>query len=419
MKKIRLPLIALCALSACSAPETSLPENAQNTKIEATVLDDVYQSRFAAYSAGNLSGLNLYDPLKAVAGADNYTPFELSESQAISPDAIQAAIDYLQDRRTTSFMIWHEGELVAQKYFDDQTPDGTINSRSLAKPLGVIAVGRAIKSGHIKSLDQPVSDFFHEWKTDDRSKILVRHLLDMRTGLMMQTQEKDPNHVMNKAYLHPAHDQVIIDEYPLINPPGSRYEYANANAELVAPLIERATGQQYEDWMTQEIFKPLGAKGGEVWMNRDGGTAHAGCCTLLPPETFFRLAILYLNEGVWEGDRLLPEGFVDQVKTGTPQYPYAGMGVYVAGDYIEARGPANPDFPLGKTKHGEPYLAEDLFLFDGNGNQVAYIIPSANMVIFRSGTWPSQELGWDNAVLPNIILAGTNFPVGKKPVPQQ
>ena len=122
-----------------------------------------------------------------VAGADNYTPFELSESQAVPPDAIQAAIDYLQDRRTTSFMIWHEGELVAQKYFDDQTPDGTINSRSLAKPLGVIAVGRAIKSGHIKSLDQPVSDFFHEWKTDDRSKILVRHLLDMRTGLMMQT----------------------------------------------------------------------------------------------------------------------------------------------------------------------------------------------------------------------------------------
>ena len=61
MKIIRLPLIALCALAACSAPETSLPENAQNTKIEATVLDDVYQSRFAAYAAGNLSGLNLYD----------------------------------------------------------------------------------------------------------------------------------------------------------------------------------------------------------------------------------------------------------------------------------------------------------------------------------------------------------------------
>ena len=187
----------------------------------------------------------------------------------------------------------------------------------------------------------------------------------------------------------------------------------------MAPLIERATGQQYEDWISNEILNPLGARGGEVWMNRKDGTAHSGCCTLLHPESFLRLAILYLNDGNWEGKRLLPEGFVDQVKTGTPQYPHAGMGVYIAGNYIEARGPSNPDIPFGKTKHGEPYLAADLFLFDGNGNQVAYIIPSADMVIFRSGTWPSKELGWDNSVLPNIILAGTEFPDGKAPVPQK
>jgi len=276
-------------------------------------------------------------------------------------------------------MVWQDGELVVKSYFGEQKPGGTINSRSLAKPLGVIAVGRAIEMGHIKSLDQPASDYFHEWKNDGRSEILIRHLLDMRSGLMAQSQETDPNHVMN------------IDEYPLINPPGTRYDYSNANAELVAPLIERATGIQYEDWISKEVLTLLGAKGGEVWMNREGGTAHAGCCILLPPETFLRLAILYLQDGEWDGKRLLPEGFVDEVKMGTPQYPYAGMGAYVAGDYIEARGPANPDAEFGKTKHGEPYLAADIFMFDGNGHQVAYIIPSANMVIFRTGTWPDKE----------------------------
>jgi len=175
-------------------------------------------------------------------------------------------------------MVWQDGELVVKSYFGEQKPGGTINSRSLAKPLGVIAVGRAIEMGHIKSLDQPASDYFHEWKNDGRSEILIRHLLDMRSGLMAQSQETDPNHVMNRAYLHPAHDKVILDEYPLINPPGTRYDYSNANAELVAPLIERATGIQYEDWISKEVLTLLGAKGGEVWMNREGGTAGAASC---------------------------------------------------------------------------------------------------------------------------------------------
>ena len=415
MKKLILLSFLISSQIACTQAE----ETPVSPEIDMAKYDSLYQDRFKAYVEGYQAGLNRYDPLKEVSGATNYQPFPLVSSNRISPKAIEQAVDYLKDRRSTSFMVWQDGELVAKSYFGEQKPGGTINSRSLAKPLGVIAVGRAIEMGHIKSLDQPASDYFHEWKNDGRSEILIRHLLDMRSGLMAQSQETDPNHVMNRAYLHPAHDKVILDEYPLINPPGTRYDYSNANAELVAPLIERATGIQYEDWISKEVLTLLGAKGGEVWMNREGGTAHAGCCILLPPETFLRLAILYLQDGEWDGKRLLPEGFVDEVKMGTPQYPYAGMGAYVAGDYIEARGPANPDAEFGKTKHGEPYLAADIFMFDGNGHQVAYIIPSANMVIFRTGTWPDKELGWDNAVLPNIILADTEFPEGQRPVPQK
>jgi len=415
-KAVLIALLFSASLQACDTPKTT---KEVTPALDMATLEDAYKERFEAYAAGNLAGLNLYEPLKQIEGSENYTPFELSKSDRVSSTAIAQAVDYLQDRRSTSFMVWHDGKLVAREFFGDQNAEDTINSRSLAKPLGVIAVGRAIKEGHIKSVDQPASDYFPEWKDDERSKILIRHLLDMRTGLMAQSQEKDPSHVMNKAYLHPAHDKIIIDEYPLINAPGTRYDYANANSELVAPLIERATGVQYEDWVSNEVLKPLGAKGGNVWMNRTGGTAHAGCCILLPPESFLRLAILYLQDGNWNEKQLLPAGFVKDVSTATPQNPHAGMGVYVAGDYVEGRGPANPDVKFGKTKHADPYLADDLFLFDGNGHQVAYIIPSANMVIFRSGTWPSKDLGWDNSFLPNVILAGTEFSDDRRPVPQK
>ena len=154
-------------------------------------------------------------------------------------------------------------------------------------------------------------------------------------------------------------------------------------------------------------------------MNRYGGTPHSGCCILLPADTYMRFAILFLQDGNWEGDQLFPDGFVQDAITATPQNPHTGMGLYVAGPYIEKRGPLNPDKPLGQTLHSEPYLANDLFMFDGNSHQVAYIIPSANMVILRTGNWMPKGTIWDNSKLPNIILNGIDFPNGKAPVPQR
>ena len=287
------------------------------------------------------------------------------------------------------------------------------------QPISVIAVGRAIEEGHIKSLDQPVADFISEWRGTDKDKILVRHLLDMRSGLLPQGQALEPENVLNRAYMHPRHDEIIINEYPLVHTPGTRYDYANATSELVAPLIELATGVQYEDWISNEILKPLGAQGGEIWMNRKDGTPHSGCCNLLPAETYLRLAILYLKDGTWDGQRLLPEGYVDQVKTATPQNPHTGMGVYVAGPYVKKRGPLNPDLPFGQTLHSSPYLAEDLYLFDGNSHQVVYIIPSADMVILRTGGSMPKDVIWDNSVLPNILISGIKFPETETPVPQK
>ena len=108
-----------------------------------------------------------------------------------------------------------------------------------------------------------------------------------------------------------------------------------------------------------------------------------------------------------------------EMSTATPQNPHAGMGVYVAGDYIRGRGAANPELPVGRTLHGEPYLADDLFLFDGNSNQVIYIVPSARLVVARLGNRPPAETEWDNAYLINTLLRGLDDEIraGLRPQP--
>jgi CubicO group peptidase (beta-lactamase class C family) len=393
-----LALLLLTSLSAWAAPADD---------------EAVYQARFAQLFASFRAGLGLetYEPLEAVPGARGHQPLRAASVASIDPSALQRAREYAAANRSSAFLVWRDGVLEESSYFGETLATSTLTSRSLAKPMTAIAVGRAIALGRIRSLDQPVADFVPEWRDDERRRlILVRHLLDMRSGFLPQSMSPDPAHILNRAYLHPRHDEIIIREYPVVDAPGSRYEYNNASSEMVAVLIERATGRRYAEFISSEILQPIGAPGGQVWVNRPGGVAHSGCCLMLPAEAWLRLGILLSTDGVWQGKRLLPVGYVNEMRRPTRENPYYGLGVYVAGDYTPRRGFAHPEREADSRKvlHSEPYLAPDLFLFDGNANQVVYIIPSERLVILRMGDNPPRGEGqeWDNTVLPNTVLRG-------------
>jgi CubicO group peptidase (beta-lactamase class C family) len=417
---------ALGCLAGCSDDSASVdqPASAMAGEGRYSEADEaLYTVRFEALQKNMASGAGLgrYDPLEAVPGTQSPEPLpEVAQAQkSISSEALASATAYARAANSSALIVWRKGRVEAAEYFGDSGPDTLLVSRSLAKPITVAAVGRAIVKGHIESLDQPVADFINEWQGTPYDQILVRYLLDMRTGLLPQAQAMTADDILNRAYLHPRHGEVIVHDYPLTHEPGSRYEYSNANSELVALVIERATGVRYSRWVSDEVLAPIGAPGGKVWVNRPDGLAHAGCCILLPAESWLRLGILLLRDGVWEGERLLPDGYVTEMRTATAQNPHAGMGLYVAGQYIERRGAANPSIEIGRNWHSEPYLAEDLFLFDGNGNQVVYIVPSADLVVLRTGPRPPAEPEWDNSFLPNTIISGIQWEPGEeRPRPQ-
>lgn len=412
-----LVLGSIAILAGCA----SIPDATDSGGFSA---DDeaVYFARFNKLAEGGSGGAGLgsYDPLEPVAGATVLQPIPTAANALLSAEIVATARAYAAQRNSSAFIIWHDGSIVEESYFGAVKADTPLVSKSLAKPISAILIGRAIAQGHIRSLDQPVADFITEWRGDPlREKILVRHLLDMRSGFLPQALATDPGDVLNRAYLHPRHDEVIIEEMPVVNEPGGRYEYANAASEMVAPVIERATGVRYGEYLGSALLAPLGAAGGEIWVNRPGGTAHSGCCVLLPARTYLSLGILLLNDGVWNGDRLLPEGYVSAMRTGTHENPYYGLGLWLPDTYIERRGFAHPTVPFGKVLHSEPYLDKDLFLFDGNGNQVVYMIPSEDLIVLRMGDRPSQDDEWDNAFLPNLLIRDANRAPGESyPEPQ-
>ncbi|MEE4205497.1 MAG: serine hydrolase [Erythrobacter sp.] len=405
---------------AAPAPAPSATASAEQIAQYSKEDEALYMARFNQLleAARTGAGLGSYDPLEPVAGAQGAAPLPVAQATSFSGEALAEAEAYAGDRNSNAFLVVKGGVVEHARYFGETTRETPIVSRSLAKPVTALLVGRAIRQGHIESLDQSVSDFITEWQGDPaREKILVRHLLDMRTGLLPQGFSTSPEDILNRAYLHPRHDEVIINDYPVTHEAGTRYEYSNANAELVAPLIERATGMRYGDYLTKALLEPIGAMGGEIWVNREGGTAHSGCCLLLPAESWVRMAMLVMADGVWEGERLLPEGYAQAMRTATPENPHYGMGVWVAGPYVEQRGFAHPSVPYGKVAHGEPYLDRDLVLFDGNANQVVYMIPSQDMIVLRTGDAPPKEAPWDNTVLPNLLIRDAASLAGE-PLPE-
>ena len=366
--------------------------------------DDVFMGRVNEMVSGR-GEFKSYEPREAVPGAIA-TPLSVAARPTIAPDALTKARDYAARSNASAFIVWRNGRIEDESYFGKTTATTPIVSKSLAKPITALAVGRAIMLGKIKSLDQPVADFITEWTGKPQAAMKIRHLLDMRSGLLAQGFDTKADNHWNRAYLDPDHGRYIVEQYPLTDAPGSIYEYSNATSELVALVIERATERRYAEFIGTEVLKPIGAAGGEVWVNRPRGLAHAGCCTMLPALSWLRMAMLVMQDGKWNGRTLLPRGYVTAMKTGTAQNPHYGLGLWLAGSYTDRRGFQNPTRPGPKVLHSEAYAASDLVLFDGNSNQTVYIVPSAKLIILRVGDTPPKAPEWDNAMLPNTILRG-------------
>jgi len=411
---LALPLFLTgCEMPIWDRPPASAGEPALMVELDPTNADDAeYIRRFEAFKDANLLGVGLpdYDVTVPVEGAVTSRTWKTAAEgdRTISDDAIRSISQYVSPGNASALIVWRNGEIEHEEYFGDFTVGTPIKSASLAKPLSSLVIGRAIALGYIQSLDQPVSDFVTEWRGQKwKDQIRVRHLLDMRTGFLPQGFSLETEHILNIAYLHPRHDKYIVNDYPVLHKPGTRYDYANATSEMVAVVIERATGKTYGEFIAEEILQTMGLNGGRIALNREGGVAHSGCCIFLDARTWLAFGILVLQDGRWDGEPLLPPGYVDDMKTGTTQNPNYGLALYLGLPFDERRGYANPDIGLPGVLHSEPYLADDLVLFDGNGNQVVYIVPSLDLVILRTGKTPPKDgAEWDNAFLPNTIIRG-------------
>lgn len=213
---------------------------------------------------------------------------------------------------TVAYLVIKNDSVRYEQYWEGYGENSVSNSFSMAKSFIGLLVGCALQDGIIKSIDQPVGDFLEAYKQGDNSKLTIRQLLSMSSGINF-----DENYVNPFAYPAAAYYgcdiKKLTEGYKVTEEPGRIFKYLSGNTELLALIIEKASGKHVSEYMSEKLWQPLGAKNTALWMlDHADGMEKAYCCFNSNARDFSRFGLLCLHNGNWNGKQLIPETYMQQ-----------------------------------------------------------------------------------------------------------
>ncbi|MCB0686664.1 MAG: serine hydrolase [Saprospiraceae bacterium] len=300
-------------------------------------------------------------------GSDDRYPVDLLDS------VLEAAFE--PHSLTAAFLVIHKGKIILEKYAPGITKNTQLESWSMGKSLTATLIGRMMQMGKL-TLDQPAP--VEEWQSegDPRKKITIRDLMQMSSGLRFPAH-RDPEvkvPLAKLAHMYIYCDAINIFDFSVNRPlefvPGTTGRYRNCDPLTLGYILRNsieADQNDYLSWPQKELFDKIGIRhqlletdpyGNFIMTGFDYGTAR----------NWGRLGLLYLQDGVWLGQRLLPEGFTEFVST-----PAASWDQPIYGGLFWLNGTGELDLP------------KDTYYMAGGGGQRTIICPSLDLVVVRLG----------------------------------
>jgi CubicO group peptidase (beta-lactamase class C family) len=287
---------------------------------------------------------------------------------------------------TAAFVVTWKGRLIGERYGDGITMHTPLESWSMGKSLTATLMGLLIQRG-VYELHQPAP--VPEWQQegDSRAAIRISDILHMSSGLRFRAPQ-DPD--FDPALGYPDHLYVYTGSVnsfewaatrPQQWPPNTVGRYRNSDPVLANYLVRLGVeklGEDYHSFPRRALFDKIGIRNMVLETDPYGnfllqGYEHGS------GRDWARLGNLYLQDGVWNGERLLPEGFVDFVSTVAPAWKADGRPIYGGFFWLNGDG-AYP-------------IPEEAFSMAGAGNQKTIVIPSHDLVVVRLGHYKGAGPG--------------------------
>jgi CubicO group peptidase (beta-lactamase class C family) len=215
----------------------------------------------------------------------------------------------------------------------------------------------------------------------------------MSSGLRFTEEYDDPlADVLKMLYSNILDKAAFTANKPLIAPPDTLFHYSSGTSVVLAGIIRSnfSTLEEYFQFPRRELFDKIGMRSALIEPD-PVGTFVGGSLMWASPRDWARFGIFCLQDGVWEGERILPEGWMAYSTTPTPSEPEENDGEYGAHFWLNVDGAKYPSLP------------HDLFQCSGHDEQKVTVIPSRNLVVVRVGFTPGSG-AWDHEAFLNSIL---------------
>lgn len=216
-----------------------------------------------------------------------------------------------EETRIHSVLIIRNGYVVTEAYFQPYTRDTRTHVQSVTKSVIGMLIGKAISDGYIKSDEEKLVNFYpnrmFENQTRQKASIRLKHLLSMASGLSCQEfSSSGPSMEQTQGWV-----QFMLD-LPMAGAPGKQFGYCNGNAHLLSSILEKSTGMSAREYANQELFKPLGIPlvSDADWWGDPQKITMGGYGLHLRSLDLAKLAFLYLHNGTWEDEQIIPAEWI-------------------------------------------------------------------------------------------------------------
>ena len=341
-----------------------------NTYLVGKTAPSIYDLRLSPYS-------KIYSTnkgLKAIRENDFILPLKY--------DSIFEELD------TKAFLVFKSDTMIYERYWGEHNKEVVSNSFSVAKTLVSILVGVAIEDGHINSIDDPVSMYFSEFSNSLNSNLTLRHLLSMSSGLDWDESGKNPFSDNAESYYGKDLKGLIMRKKNK-NIPGKIFRYQSGNTQLLAYVIESATGKDLTKYAEEKIWRKIGLEHDLFWsLDKEDGDEKAFCCIYATARDYAKLGLLLLNKGIHNNEQIIPEWYYNEMVSPQNLMTLDGISNYRYGlhiwTYLD---------PKGKVNYCR-----------GMRGQYIITIPKEKIVIVRLGAKSEKRIRASNNDLDKISL---------------
>ena len=275
----------------------------------------LYKGIYSTYLSGE-SSPTIYDKDKFYSSV-LHAP-EKSEPWAEHPKLGELKLSaeetaYLEKYGTRSFLVFKGDSLIFEHYWEDHNEGTVSNSFSAAKTVVSMLIGIAVDEGKIKSLDDPVSKYLPDFSGKGKEKITIRHLLMMASGLDWEESASNPLSENAESY-YGADLWGLVHRQQVKGEPGKAFVYQSGNSQLLAYVLEKATGCDITAYAAKKLWRPMGAESDAFWsLDKKNGDEKAFCCLYSTSRDFARIGKLIAHGGKWNGKQLIPEWYYKEM----------------------------------------------------------------------------------------------------------